>query len=289
MSAGYRIKTVASITGVPRNTLLAWERRYAFVSPNRGDNRYRLYSEADVTLIREVKELVDRGHPVSEAVGMVKARSTDVGGASDTVPQNVLDEAVDALFQALLAFDRERAEERVAALGHVSYEELLDRVFFPLLVRVGDGWEAGTVTVVQEHFASAFCRDHLVAMLLRLGCGPASGPRAVCAALPEDTHELGLLGVSIQLALRGWRVTHLGARVPEDQLRAFLAEYPAKLVCVSATVPIEKKDIVAYARRVRKAIPSTTRLAIGGSGLPVDLDPQAVPGVDFVRDVTQLV
>ena len=45
IAAGYRIKTVASLTGVPRNTLLAWERRYKFVSPVRSGNHYRLYSE----------------------------------------------------------------------------------------------------------------------------------------------------------------------------------------------------------------------------------------------------
>jgi DNA-binding transcriptional MerR regulator len=31
LMAGYRIKTVGKLLGIPRNTLLAWERRYVFV------------------------------------------------------------------------------------------------------------------------------------------------------------------------------------------------------------------------------------------------------------------
>jgi DNA-binding transcriptional MerR regulator/methylmalonyl-CoA mutase cobalamin-binding subunit len=289
-AAGYRIKTVASLTGVPRNTLLAWERRYRFVSPDRSGNRYRVYSEADVTLIREVKALVDSGHAVSEAVAMIQGR-VGRAAAPATTPvamSDTLDQTADQILAALLSFDRARADEAFGALVHASYEDLLDRVFFPILTRVGDGWASGDVTVLQEHLVSAFCRDHLVAMLIRLGSGPAAGPRAVCACTPDEAHELGLLGVSIRLALQGWRVTHLGARVPEAELRDFVAEHTPDLVCVSCLVPVRKRELLGYARRLRKALPARGRLAIGGAGVPDDVETQAVPGVQFCRDFANL-
>jgi DNA-binding transcriptional MerR regulator len=285
VTPGYRIKTVASLTGVPRNTLLAWERRYGFVAPDRSGNRYRLYSDADVALIREVKQLVDQGHAVSEAVGLVQARARPLDATTVSEP---LDGAADRLFEALRVFDRATAEQLYASLVHASYDDLLDHVFSPLLHHVGDAWQRGELTIVQEHFASAFCRDHLVAMFLRLGSGPVNGPRAVCATLPDETHELGLLGVSIRLALQGWRVTHLGARVPEEQLRDFLAEHPPALVCVSVIVTKPKKELIAYARRVRRALPSSAVLAIGGAGLPENLEPDAVEGVRFCRTLDEL-
>ena len=288
--AGYRIKTVATLTGVPRNTLLAWERRYRFVSPDRSGNRYRVYSEADVTLIREVKALVDGGHAVSEAVAMIQGRvgRTVASAAAPIALSDTLEQTAEQMLDALLSFDRVRADEALGSLVHASYEDLLERVFFPILTRVGDGWASGDVTVLQEHLVSAFCRDHLVAMLIRLGGGPAAGPRAVCACTPDEAHELGLLGVSIRLALQGWRVTHLGARVPEAELRDFVAEHRPDLVCVSCLVPIRKRELLGYARRLRKALPARARLAIGGAGVPEDVEPETVPGVQFCRDFTQL-
>jgi DNA-binding transcriptional MerR regulator len=289
-AAGYRIKTVASLTGVPRNTLLAWERRYRFVSPDRSGNRYRVYSDADVTLIREVKALVDSGHAVSEAVAMIQGRvgRTAPSAATSIAISDTLEQTAEEMLEALLSFDRARADAAFGSLVHASYDDLLERVFFPILTRVGNGWASGDVTVVQEHLVSAFCRDHLVAMLLRLGSGPAAGPRAVCACAPDENHELGLLGVSIRLALQGWRVTHLGARVPEADLRAFVAEHTPDLVCVSCVVPMRKRDLLGYARRVRKALPARARLAIGGAGVPPDVEPETVPGVQFCRDFAQL-
>jgi DNA-binding transcriptional MerR regulator len=268
---GYRIKTVSTLTGVPRNTLLAWERRYRFVSPGREGNRYRSYTDADVALIREVKALVEQGHPVSEAVGIVRSRAAVPAAPGPAPSGDVIAATTEALLDALLEFDRARADELVPRLLQLSYEELLDGVLFPILDRVGEGWANGSVTVVQEHFVSAFCRDQLVAILLRLGCGPTNGPRAVCACMPDESHELGLLGISIRLALRGYRVTHLGARVPADQLAEFVRTHPPALVCISVMERLPAKIVTAYARRLRRSLPARARLAIGGRGIPESL------------------
>lgn len=69
---GYRIKTVSKLTGVPRNTLLAWERRYGLVMPSRQDNGYREYSDSDIACLQSVKRLLDQGYKVSEAVELIQ-------------------------------------------------------------------------------------------------------------------------------------------------------------------------------------------------------------------------
>ena len=53
----YRIHTVAEMTGVPAATLRAWERRYGVPVPARTSSAYRVYSDADIALIRRVVEL----------------------------------------------------------------------------------------------------------------------------------------------------------------------------------------------------------------------------------------
>ncbi|WP_322481241.1 MerR family transcriptional regulator [Thermogemmatispora sp.] len=66
----FNTKAVVQQTGVPAPTLRAWESRYAILSPERASNAYRLYSERDIALIRWLKERVDSGMAISQAVAL---------------------------------------------------------------------------------------------------------------------------------------------------------------------------------------------------------------------------
>jgi len=67
MDRGYRIGAVAKLTGISTDTIRAWERRYAVVEPNRGENNNRYYSEEHISKLISVKRLVDAG----QAIGTV--------------------------------------------------------------------------------------------------------------------------------------------------------------------------------------------------------------------------
>ena len=280
-TGGYRIKTVCEITGVARNTLLAWERRYGFVQPVRAANGYRLYSEYDVALIRQVKEVVDRGWAISEAIGYVlMQRRAAEAEASNAVANNPASTHVE-LLEALLDFDRVRAEAVMRQVDSIPIESIIADFFSPVLANIGQGWVDGKYTIAQEHFASGFVRDQLVAILLRLGCGPEDGKVAVCCCYPDDQHELGLLMVAIRLAMRSWRITWLGSRMPEDSLVQFLNKHPPAMVCISITLERDVVEVESFARRVRKAVPSKVEVVMGGPGVR---NVKAVEGVRFVED-----
>ncbi|MBX2801577.1 MAG: MerR family transcriptional regulator [Myxococcales bacterium] len=283
---GYRIKTVAKLTGVPRNTLLAWERRYGFVVPDRTDNGYRVYSDEDVARLRAIKSLVDGGHAVSEAIAMLDGQERRRGSVPPGPGPGQFEEHRSVLLAALLAYDRAGADIVVTRLADEPFSEVLNHVYFPMLRDLGVGWSNGTYTVAQEHFATAYIRERLTRMLLRLGCGPESGPRVVLACYPTEPHELGLLGLAIRFALAGWRAVFLGARMPEADLVDFLQGHPPKLLCVSVVLPVEVDDLSGYATRVRSALPPSIGVAVGGSGLPNGLP--SIEGVHLGSSFTKL-
>lgn len=68
----YNTKAVVQQTGIPAPTLRAWERRYTFLSPGRADNSYRRYSERDIAVIRWLKERVDSGMSISQAIALFR-------------------------------------------------------------------------------------------------------------------------------------------------------------------------------------------------------------------------
>lgn len=285
---GYRIKTVARLTGVPRNTLLAWERRYNLVEPDRADNGYREYTEADVQRIINIKRLVDRGYKISEAITLsAQGGAVEVGPAPASMSGSALEDAQEALCTALLRFDRPEATRLVEQLPSMGFETLLDELYLPTLTEVGELWEEGEISVAQEHFASAFCRERMVGMLAALGHGPDTGELVVCAGMAGERHEGGLLSLAVRLALRGARVSYLGPDVPADALLSACRDRAPAMVCVSATGPRDVAELLAYARAVRQGLPSEVRLAVGG-GAVQRLQPPAEAGVEWHRSPQSL-
>ncbi|GCE10256.1 MerR family transcriptional regulator [Tengunoibacter tsumagoiensis] len=78
----FNTKAVVQQTGIPAPTLRAWERRYQLLSPERADNTYRLYSERDINLIRWLKDQVDTGMSISQAIALFRHLNEEHTAAS---------------------------------------------------------------------------------------------------------------------------------------------------------------------------------------------------------------
>ena len=211
-AAHLRIGELARRTGVAPELLRAWERRYGLLSPVRTASGYRLYSAADVVRVGRMRQLLGAGLSAAEAAHQ----------AQDEPPEAVRDETV----PAAAAVELRRALERLDdAAAHVAFDRLLAGyselavlagVVLPLLHEVGAGWERGTISVAQEHFASNLLRGRLLG--LARGWDRGSGPRAVLACPRGERHDLGLVIFGLALREHGWRITFLGADTPADTL-----------------------------------------------------------------------
>ena len=60
----YRSGVAARLAGLPVETLRVWERRYGISDTGRSAHGQRLYSDAQVSRLRMMKQLVDQGHPI---------------------------------------------------------------------------------------------------------------------------------------------------------------------------------------------------------------------------------
>jgi DNA-binding transcriptional MerR regulator len=278
----YRIKRVAHLTGINPATLRAWERRYNLISPRRTESGYRLYSDEDVAILRRIKQLTDEGLTISEAIARV-------GRGSAPLPADApaLLEVRGELRDALLRFDRPAALAAYDRAAHLSPERRAEELLLPMMRELGDLWEHGDAVVSQEHFASAFVREKLAQMLAGLDTGIATGPEGVCAGLPGELHEFGLMAAAVRLAGTGWRVLYLGADVPLEDVRQILRERRPEMLCTSAVMRLDADEFRALAAELRGMAPRETAVVIGGAGIP-PLEGRAVPGVrlaDCVREI----
>ncbi len=184
----YRINAVAEMTGIPAATLRAWERRYGVPEPRRTESSYRVYSDADVQLIRRVRALCDQGIAPSEAAKMVTA-DLEPPPAPRAERIDPYERAKESILRAVDAFHPARVETAVQhAMALGSATAIFERVFRPAMVEIGQRWHDGTYGVGQEHMATQILEAATTAML-RLVQPEHSDRTAVVACFADETRQ----------------------------------------------------------------------------------------------------
>lgn len=231
----YRINAVAEMTGIPAATLRAWERRYGVPEPRRTESSYRVYSDADIELIRRVRELCDQGMAPSEAAKLVMAdlEQRHIPSANSSDP---FTSATEAIVHAVEAFDPSQVENAVRhamALGQASV--VFDRVFRPAMVEIGQRWHDGVFSVGQEHMATSIVEGAASAML-RLVAREDADRTVLVACFADDTHTMGSVGFALHMASWEFNVVRLGARTPPHAIRQAVEELDPAIVGLSVTI-----------------------------------------------------
>lgn len=236
----YPIRAVAQMTGISIDTLRAWERRYEAVAPSRSE-RGRLYSDADVTRLQTLGELVKRGHAIGTIAGLDDKALTRLldGAAARTQAHGAPPLAADlvTLNQALDRYDLDAIESTLNRHAVVlPPRDLVFAVMIPLLREVGARWESGRLRPAQEHLVSAIIRS-VLGGLLRASTRPHASPRIVFATPSGERHELGLLCAALLAASAGYGVVYLGQDLPAGDIAHAAATSGARAVVISLTTP----------------------------------------------------
>lgn len=272
-TAGHSIAVASRLSGVPIETLRAWERRYGFPSPERveGTNR-RVYSEEDIARLRAIRRALGKGFRAGDVVrrdeaeidALIDRTSGDEGAppiaAATSLP------SVAYLVARLAADDVHAFDAELRRLaGALGPRAFVVEVAHPLAIEVGGAWEAGTLEVRQEHYASEALATQLRLMLGALQ-DVAGAPTVLLATLPNELHGLGLVMVALYLALAGAKPRILGTSTPVDQIADAARALGASVVGLTITQSSLDEDLERQLRDLERALPRGTRLWLGGRG-----------------------
>ena len=283
----YTIKTVTTQTGIRAVTIRAWENRYGLLNPQRSENRYRLYSDRDVAMLRWVKSQVDQGVAISSVVKdlnilLNRGDFPEVLPAITTVSRSFLQvppgTLADQLFQALGRLD-ENAVSEVLKQANTMFDltTVCMDVIGAALIKIGEAWHQGEMRITTQHFASTFLQTKLVT-LLQAYPSRRGAPLILTACAPEETHEVATLMLSVVLSHHGYRVEYMGSELPIDDLVDYARQEKPAMLCMSATTEETALGLVRVQEKLTKIKP---KVIFGYGGMIFNIKPELrkkVPG-----------
>jgi len=271
-------------TGISRDTLRIWERRYGFPEPQRNQRSERNYSFEQLERLRLIKQLLDNGMRPGKLARLDLQQLHQITQQQrkvETVPS-----VVEELLQILATGPRYGLLARLEALlQQQGLRDFLIGVLAPMNHAVGEAWFTGRIGVLDEHHYAEQTRMVLLAALRSLPQRPGSS-RALLTTLPGEQHGLGLLMATCMLALEGVEVLLLGVQTPLEEIVRGAIESECGIVGISCSEYMNRRTVATQLVRLRKLLPTEISLWAGGSG--ASNLPQMPKGITLFSSLDQI-
>ena len=267
----FNIAAVERDTGLSKDVLRVWERRYGFPVPGRDDHGERVYPSEQVERLRLVKRLMDAGHrpgkllatPTEELLVLAQRRPQPPQAASDADAAADLDDLLALIKQHDGAAYQQAMQQRLVRQG---LERFVQDTVAPLTRHVGAAWEEGRIEVFEEHLFTELTKRLLRQAIASLPGGRRS-PRIVLTSVPDEAHVLGLLMAEALFALEDAECVPLGAQMPLLEIARAAAAHRADIVALSFSLAFPKRQIPALLQQLRAVLPTAVALWAGGGGV----------------------
>jgi MerR family transcriptional regulator, light-induced transcriptional regulator len=266
-------------TGLGKDTLRVWERRYGFPRPQRDAHGDRLYPRDQISRLRLMKRLLDNGHRPGRIVAASDAELQELSDGtlpSANLPYELENTVAHDPAVAELPLDNELAalkrHDAMAfrtllsqQLARIGLERFVTELLPRLNILVGDAWAAGELAVFEEHFYTEQVKALLIQAINNLPTGTRR-PRVLLTTVPGELHRLGVLMVEALLALRGVSTLSLGAQTPLHDIAAASRAHSVDVVALSFSAAFPSRQLAPVIGELRALLPETVQIWIGGMG-----------------------
>ena len=281
---GLSISAVERETGLSKDTLRVWEKRYGFPNPGRDANGERVYRREEVEKLVIIKRLIDRGARPGKVVTLsleALMGQTEAGRGPTDDPPELL-----RLLQLVRAHDvvelRQQLDQSLLRQGLARF---LQDTIAPLNQIVGDAWMRAEIEVFEEHLYTEVTQS-----LLRSAAGAIAradgSPRVLLTTLPGEQHLLGLLMAECMLNAEGATCVALGPQTPASEIARAAAAQRADVVGLSFSPAYPAHTAIETLAALRAMLPTAVDVWAGGSN-PA-LFRRRLDGIQPVRDVAAI-
>jgi MerR family transcriptional regulator, light-induced transcriptional regulator len=258
------ISAVERETGLSKDVLRMWERRYGFPKPARDDNGERQYAVAETAKLRAIKRLMDIGVRPGKIIGLALDELNAL--ANTRAPLRM--EPAPAMERDVLAMlkmhDAIALQNMLAQwLMRHGLQRFVTETLAPLNRLVGEAWMRGELHVFEEHLYTEQVQGSLRTAINTFP-RQVGHPRVLLTTLPNEQHGLGLLMVEALLVPEGAQCVSLGPQTPLDDVRRAAAAHAIDIVALSFSAAFPVRQATDSLARLRRHLPPPVALWAGG-------------------------
>lgn len=262
------IAAVERDTGLSKDTLRVWERRYGFPQPVRDASDERLYPPDQVERLRLIARLLSAGQRPGRVVPLPLADLQQL--VQQAAPADRMESANPEL-QAILSLVRRHEVMDLRrtlnqAVMRLGLGRFLTEILAPMNVQIGEAWVRGEIQVFEEHMYTESVTAVLRGALGSTAAMPVPGmPRVLLTTLPQETHVLGLLMAETLLVLEGCECVSLGAQTPVAEIVHAAYANRAQIVGLSFSPAFNAQLLQRGLQDLRTRLPEHVQIWAGGS------------------------
>lgn len=244
----FSIRDMENLSGIKAHTIRIWEKRYNLFSPERTDTNIRTYNLASLQKLLNITLLYNNGYKISK-IAKLGEEKIPVLVRDIVAEKSEKSHALNSMKLAMLNFDQSLFLQTYNGLmKEKSFTQIFNEVFIPLLNELGLLWQTHTISPAHEHFIANLIKQKIYIHTEQLQLKePTQKDNVFVLFLPEnEIHELGLLYLNYQLALRGYKTVYLGQTMPVENLVDLLKYYSNIRFVSYFTVAPTKDDLEDY-------------------------------------------
>lgn len=288
------IAAVERDTGLSKDTLRVWERRYGFPTPGRDATGERVYTFDQVEKLRVVKRLLDAGHRPGRIVPLPFAELQQIAQATVEQPSPAARDPLHVAPDLGVCMNLVREHdvrglrrELTRALSRLGVARFITDVVGPLSGAVGEAWMRGQLEVHEEHSTSEAIQVVLRQALASLPeAPPDSRPNVLLTTFPGEPHGQGLLMAEAWFALEGCHCVSLGPQTPLWDIVLAASAYRIDIVALAFTGCMNPNQVFDGLSELRAKLPGTVWLWAGGTA-PV-LHRRRIEGVEAMASLQDI-